>query len=389
MGQGRSSRQILASLAAGLLAILVPIGSVGAQDDPSPSPTPVTAAAAMPPLAPGAASVPFSVAPVDVAEPGLTLLTRWRSCGHDAAEPEAAVAHVTESTTDVAIRIDVESSPTGELCEAGTLIRLLASLEGPVGGRAIRDAGRPARDIVNLVDPIDTGLRYSCGHYRSQESYSVAELLGPGLELEAGILPAMAPDRRVVRRRGDEIRVLGPLQPKGWVHEDVWRLRGDGWVRALELVDRRCILRAQLMENIATATWRLRGRRPTARSRQIAIWVHETVCNGRQLYGRVAQPIVQVRPDAVIITTGSMRDLVTPLGERVEDPDEYFGPYPGSEQARGGGYTFVDCPGIGPAPYVITLHRRLGRRALLDGGMFPPREVRPARAGREASAPID
>lgn len=76
----------------------------------------------------------------------------------------------------------------------------------------------------------------------------------------------------------------------------------------------------------------------------IPIAVLEQGCAGGQVAeGRVRPPVIEYRPDAVLISV-----TVEPAGG------------------------FQTCPGNPPTPYVLELTEPLGDRALLDGGRYPP-----------------
>jgi hypothetical protein len=82
-------------------------------------------------------------------------------------------------------------------------------------------------------------------------------------------------------------------------------------------------------------------------TRQLQALVHEDACaSGRAPVGRVVPPLIAYGDDAVVVVLG-----VVPL--------------PGDQ----------DCPGAPPAPYTIDLREPLGNRALLDGGVVPPRDA--------------
>ena len=113
--------------------------------------------------------------------------------------------------------------------------------------------------------------------------------------------------------------------------------------------------------------------------RDDANWVKEQVCNGRPVYGRVAQPIWINTADGIIFVAATMRDTVDYEGVYIDDPWTRWKGKPGVATRSGSRFGFVDCPGIGPGPYTFNLHRRLGDRKLYDGAYFPPRE-RPGRS---------
>ncbi len=110
-----------------------------------------------------------------------------------------------------------------------------------------------------------------------------------------------------------------------------------------------CHLAVLVGAGIGHATWWLDPAAgpvgPTTRKLQAL--VHEDACaSGRAPVGRVVPPLIAYGDDAVVVVVG-------------------VGPLPGGQ----------DCPGAPPAPYTIELREPLGNRALLDGGIVPPRDA--------------
>ena len=356
---------LLASLTAG----------AAAQPD---SPEPGLPLGAAPPLAEDDVAVRFSVAPAGATDTKLTILTRWRSCGpqrerRTQEKRPLAVAHAEPSPDSIGIRVDVRAGPTDEACTADKLQRLRVVLDGPLAGRRIVDLSDDSYGpIINAADGPSTGLTYSCDSgYSGGTALTVPELLGPSLPQVAGLeMPGM----RVVRVGEDAVLTLGDLQPNGRLQVQRWRWRGAeaGWIPQSAY---RCELWADVSANQTTARWRLRGARPNRNSKALAVWVNEHVCNGRPLYGRIAQPVWINTGDGIVFVAASMFDTVDYEGTYIDDPWKRWAGKPGVATNGGSGsYAFVDCPGIGPGPYTFNLHQRLGKRKLYDGAFFPPRQ---------------
>ncbi len=394
MVRSRSTRRLGRVALIVLLALAIP-GAGAAAKRPTPEPTaePARAVTAMPELADGDVAVHFSLAPATPEDTELTVLTRWRTCGiwregQSAFEPAdedkgvAATAHLVATDEEVRIRVDAGTGPDGEPCDAEQLVRLRVALEAPLGERTIRDtADDTYQPVINLTDSVETYLTYSCTPHDDGEHFSVVELLGPGLGGLGDLPYPPTANMRIVRVDGDIVHGLDPVQPRGKILAKTWR-----WSRQKEAWSSsgsayRCRLFADSGPNQTTATWRFRGQRPNAGSKAINVWVREEVCNGRPLYGRVAQPTWIEADDGIIFVTYSMRDTVLADGTYIDDPWTYYKGKPGVASRSSGGFAFVDCPGIGPAPYTFNLWRRLGDRKLYDGAFFPPRE-RPARSDR-------
>jgi hypothetical protein len=82
-------------------------------------------------------------------------------------------------------------------------------------------------------------------------------------------------------------------------------------------------------------------------AREIHVLVQERACaSGRAPIGRIAPPLVSYGSNAVVAVFGVI-------------------PLPGGQ----------DCPGAPPAPFTLRLDEPLGSRALLDGGVVPPRDA--------------
>lgn len=93
----------------------------------------------------------------------------------------------------------------------------------------------------------------------------------------------------------------------------------------------------------SVASWRPDGA-VDRQSRELPVLVNENECaSGASATGRIQEPDIEYRRDAVIITI------------RVS--------------VRSGS---VDCPSNPDTPYVVQLDEPLGRRELLDGGKRPP-----------------
>lgn len=297
----------------------------------------------LPDPAPGTVPIRFSVAgPVRAGDRELVLLAVQRSCGVDEDDPGTAVAQVAETDTDIWARVDVAVGPHGRPCESERLVRIPVALTGPLADRTIRDALTDEPAFVNPFDPIDTGLRYTCFGY---PGYSVADMLGPGFDVSGrGLSPP--PGARAVADSGDVVSFLGPFRRGGRARFETRVFTGASW--SLRSGQSACLPRVALVPGLEGATWSLRGRRPSPRSRRLAVWVQERGCaSGRPPVGRIARPIVQFRPDSIVVIIATE-------------------PLLGAQ----------DCPGAPPAPYTVRLPVRLGDRRLYDGGVFPPREPR-------------
>jgi hypothetical protein len=104
-------------------------------------------------------------------------------------------------------------------------------------------------------------------------------------------------------------------------------------------------------DGLNPATWVLPGARPGPEAMSITILVTERECaSGQSSEGRLADPVVEYRDDAVLITT------------RVEPPV---------------GDSFR-CVGNPATEFTVELDEPLGDRQLRDGLWFPPRPVQEA-----------
>jgi len=393
--RSRSTRQLRVVALIVLLALAIPgAGTAAKRPTPEPTAAPARAVTTLPALAEGDVAVRFSLAPATPEDTELTVLTRWRTCGIwredlSAFEPAkedkgvAATAHLVTTDDEVRVRVDAGTGPDGEVCDAERLVRLRIALDMPLGERVIRDdANDTYQPVINLVDAPDTALTYSCDHgYPGGIGFTVPELLGPGLVVADELPYPPTTDMRIVRVDGDVMHGLGDVKPNGKVLGKTWRWPWQKKAWSSSGTAYRCGLFADSGLNQATATWRFRGKRPNAKSKAIKVWVHEEVCNGRPLYGRVAQPTWINTDDGIIIVASSMRDTVEYDGTFIDDPWTYWKGKPGVASQSGGRFAFVDCPGIDPAPYTFNLGRGLGDQKLYDGAYFPPRE-RPARSDR-------
>jgi hypothetical protein len=93
----------------------------------------------------------------------------------------------------------------------------------------------------------------------------------------------------------------------------------------------------------STASWRIDGSVDPAAT-EVPLMVNENACaSGRTAEGRIEEPDVDYRRDAVVVTIR--------VRERSGDQD---------------------CPGNPDTPYVLRLDEPVGNRALLDGGQRPP-----------------
>lgn len=337
-----------AGLAALLLMAIGPTASLGQDDGVTAGPAvPV----GLPALAEGSVSVPFSVAgPVSPDDAELTVLAVKRSCGTDSDEPGAATARSVTTDDSVWFRVEVMAGPDGLPCESERLVRVPVSLSGPLGGRTIRDAGDPEQlPPVNSFDAVDTGLRYYCG-------------LGTCSVLDVsrhGLTPPIT-NARAVYDSGDYVTWFGDFDPAkrrfacahAFLRDGEWGMSGQ-----------RCRPpRAAMYPGIDAATWRLRGKRPKPKDRFIRIWVQEEVCNGSPIRPRLQRPVVMAdygKGGAIVIVMATTRQPTDP---------------PRRTTTSGKRFGFVDCPGMAPVKAVVDLPLPIGKRPLLDGGVFPPLE---------------
>ncbi len=347
----------LTVLALILLLVSVPVTALG-QSDASEMGHPVPDG--FPQLEQGTVPVPFSVAgPVSADVISLTLLTVKRSCGMEFVDDEAlpAAARLVETADSAWFRVDVKAGPDGLPCDHGDLVRVPVTLERPLGDRTIRDARDPKRlPPVNTFDAVDTGLRYHCGW----GSCSVADMLGPGLDVSRHGLTPPITNARAVYDSGDYVTWLGEYDPvkrrfacaSAQLTDGQWRMHG-----------RNCTPRAVMFDGIDAASWKLRGKRPNPKDQFIRIWVKEEVCNGSPIRPRLQRPVVQVQDfrkgGAIVIVAATTKEPTDP---------------PRRASTSGERFMFVDCPGMAPVKSVVDLPFPIGKRPLLDGGVFPSQE---------------
>jgi hypothetical protein len=360
-GRRGGARRRRTALVVGLIVVagLGPSAVLG-QAEPSARPAPSASAITADPTltvpAEGTVPIRFSVVgPLSPRDTRLELLTGQRSCGVGRDDPPYHAAHVAETNESVTFRVDVRVGPAGEPCASSNLIRVPVGLAQPLGERTLLDTASGEPPFVNPFDPIDTGFRYTCG---GGFSSSIIDLVGPGLDVAGHGPPSRIAGARAVVDTGDVIEWIGPFErgradwESWWFHDDRWEPNGTG----------SCSPLAVLPPGLDAAPWYLRGQRPTSSSRRIRVWVSEQACaSGRPPVGRIARPLVQVRPGAIVIIMAT-----EPLGAH-RDWSRMSG-------GRRGAYEFIDCQGAPAAPYVVRLPVRLGDRALYDGGVFPPRE---------------
>jgi hypothetical protein len=320
-----------------------------------------TDGSSLPPLADGTLPIRFSVAgPVHPNDTRLVLLTGQRSCHLDLRQGDIASVRVAESADEVRIRLDAQTGPAGGVCERRDLLRVPVELTAPLGTRSIVAVGEEAEvpAYVNAFDPIDTGFEYTCGGIPA----AIADFVGPGLELDASVPPSTITGGRAIVDTGDYVEYIGPFVD-GRAEWEEWSMVDGRWDR---MGWGSCTPSAVMPPGLDTAGWRLRGRRPGPGSRRIRVWVGESACaSGRPPVGRIARPLVQIHPGALVIVMATV-----PLA----GPHEWR-----AVAGDGGGYDFIDCQGAPPAPFTIRLPVRIGKRALYDGGVLPAREMRTRR----------
>ncbi|MEX1333820.1 MAG: hypothetical protein AB1Z66_00805 [Candidatus Limnocylindrales bacterium] len=337
-----------------VLALLLALaGATVAQEDGPP-----------PPEEWATASVPFAVVPYEPADQALTVLVEHHDCGKRLAQsPPSASVSVTEGTQEIGVRVDVRVDPDGRLCRQDALLRLPATLSGPVGTRTIVDASRFVPAPVNRVDPPDLGLAYACD-FGAGRPFTHRELLGPGVDVRGrGITSTMDLTRALVDE-GDLVILRGPFDGRGRVGIEHWRLRGDTWKRQRS----RCLLMATSPPNLGTASWKLGGVKPDRTSKNLDVKVQEWACaSGRPPVGRVVPPQQWYRRDAAYLLFHTF-----PISASWE-ANERIG-----ERASivSGTTAFVDCQGAPPAPYRVKLQRKLKDRTLYDAAWFPPQAVK-------------
>lgn len=368
-GAGRGVRSVSAPgrmltsrvLVLGLVAVTALSGGVIGQSEAPATVTPSIAETALPAPAEGTLPIRFSVAgPVRPHDTRLVLLTAQRSCRLDWQQPDIAAVSVEESAAEARIRLDAVTGPAGTVCESRDVVRVPVELAAPIGSRTIVAVTADADELayVNAFDPIDTGFQYICGGVAA----SIADFVGPGLELDASAPASTITGGRAIEDSGDNVEYIGPFV-RGRAEWEEWSIVDGRWDR---VGWGSCTPSAVMPPGLDTAGWSLRGRRPGPRSRTIRVWVGETACaSGQPPVGRIAPPFVQVHPGALVVIMAT-----EPLG----------GPYEWrADSADSGGYDFIDCQGAPPAPFTVKLPVRIGKRALYDGGVLPPRKMRTRR----------
>lgn len=312
----------------------------------------------------GTTSVPFAVAPYDSSDGTLTLLVEHHDCGKRLAQsPPSASVSVTEGTGEVGIRVDVRVDPDGRLCSRDELLRLQASLAGPVGARAIVDLSRFVPAPVNRVDPPDLGLAYACG-FGAEWPLTHRELLGPGLDIRGRGIPSTMVEGRALIDRGDMVILRGPFSESGRVRLEYWRLMGNAWRRQKS----DCHLMAASPPNLATASWKLGGVKPDRTTRNLKVKVQEWMCaSGNPPVGRIVPPSQWFSREAAYLLFHTF-----PISASWEANE----PIGGRTSSGAGATVFVDCQGAPPGPYRVKLRRKLNDRTLYDAAWFPPKEVK-------------
>ena len=231
------------------------------------------------------------------------------------------------------------------------LVVLTAMLLGCGGTAPATEAPLPS-----IVDPDVVGLR--CGE---GDPFHPALLDEPGqaetdrdpaagalVALLSGPNPADMPETGWIRvgQLASEARFIAPSgSPDGWFMVKV-AAGPSGW----NVEDRgRCQVEVVVPEGTTRADWRLDPAfpRPAAGDRSIHVELNERACSGGQSpEGRVEAPVIATTEQAVIITI-LVRDI------------------PGGN----------DCPGNPDFALEVDLPEPLGDRLLLDGGVFPPRDI--------------
>jgi len=284
--------------------------------------------------------------PVDPADRSLMLLVDGVSCpGPDGsrAEPVVSVASV---EGELRIRVDVTAGTDGRPCPVTRLVRVPVRLAAPLGARVIVDAAEPDPQrrfpTVHRVDPVDTGLRYSCD---GSGDLTFRDIMGPGLEVEAAGGPPLRPGWRLVIAGPDHVLQLGPVGRDGAEMVEVGLRDGrwEDWARG------GCtLLTTAVPDRLEPAPWTLRVA-PRSTDRELRVWVHERSCaSGQPATGRVRRPLVRVDRTRILIVLATR-----PIGG--------------------------DCPSNPATPYVIRLPVAIGDRTLVDGSTFPARERAVAR----------
>lgn len=316
---------------------------------------------------PASMSVPvlFAVSPTEPTDRTLTVLIDKHDCGSRLRQVPEGIS-VEEAADVVAIRVEVRPTDDGQTCPREDLLRLEVKLEAPLGDRVITDAARGVPALVNRVDAMDMGYEYDCDFGRGP-GFSVTELLGPGHDVSAQNIPTSLEGARAMIDQGDYVVLRGPFGRRGSVVIETWRLKGDDWKRRRS----RCRLMATSPPSLNTASWKLKGRSVDPGSKSLDILVQEWACaSGYPPVGRVVPPDVRFHEDSVVIVAQTF-----PMSRTWEANERNRG----ADAASTAGYTYVDCQGAPPAPYKVKLLYRLGDRALYDGGVFPPKEIKSKR----------
>ena len=292
--------------------------------------------------------------PVDATDRSLMLLVDGVSCPSvdgSRAEPVVSVASV---EGELRIRVEVAAGTDGRPCPVARLRRVPVALAAPLGSHLIVDAAEPDPQrrfpTVHRVDAIDTGLRYSCD---GSGDFTVRDILGPGLEVEAPGGPPLRPGWRLLIAEPDHVLQLGPVRRDGADMVEVGSRDGiwEDWASG------QCTLLATAIpDRLEPAPWTLRGV-PRSTDRELRVWVHERSCaSGRPATGRVRRPLVRVDRTRILIVLATR-----PIGG--------------------------DCPSNPATPYVIRLPVAIGSRTLVDGSTFPAHErsisPNPPNDGRE------
>jgi hypothetical protein len=191
-----------------------------------------------------------------------------------------------------------------------------AALAGPLGAETLEDPGAAAlRRYVRSGDPAAEDLpRAGYRLLRADQDRLVFATSG-----ESG--PMVAVEARNV--------------------DGVWSARGLGV----------CQPSLVLPAGLNAATWRLPvgAPIPAPGAASFAALVTELECtSGRPAEGRVLPPAIRYEPTRVLVVFAVRKPPTT-----------------GAET----------CPGAPPTPVTVELREPLGKRTLLDGGVFPPGEV--------------
>ena len=235
-----------------------------------------------------------------------------------------------------------------------SLALVAAFILAACGSTPIPAASEPPSDEPPL-DPAVLGLTCGDGH-----SFHPALLGSPGhaesdpdraaaaLRLEVLASP---PELRLPRngwvrivQLAETVRFIAPARDgEGWVVVGLV-LRGERWTSD---ISGDCQPEVVLPQGVGRAEWRLDPAfpRPAAGDRQIHVLINERACaNGQSPQGRVLRPIVSPGQTAMTISI-----LVTTIGG--------------------------DCPGNPDFAMTVDLPEPIGERPLLDGAVYPPRDV--------------